>query len=53
MVSTVGFAIFTVENWKNCCPDEISAQQPISLSGHTGFNLAIGVAAFKLGLPRQ
>jgi|HubBroStandDraft_6_1064221.scaffolds.fasta_scaffold1488089_2 hypothetical protein len=29
------------------------ALQPISLSGQTGFNLAIGVAALQLGLPRQ
>jgi Protein of unknown function (DUF992) len=27
--------------------------QPISLSGQTGLNLAIGVAALQLGLPRQ
>jgi hypothetical protein len=29
------------------------ALQPISLSGQTGLNLAIGVAALQLGLPRQ
>jgi hypothetical protein len=29
------------------------ALQPISLSGQTGFNVAIGVAALQLGLPRQ
>ena len=29
------------------------ALQPISLSGQTGFNLAVGVAALQLGLPRQ
>jgi Protein of unknown function (DUF992) len=29
------------------------ALQPISLSGQTGFNLAIGVAALQLGLPRH
>lgn len=27
--------------------------QPISVSGQTGFNLAVGVAALQLGLPRQ
>ena len=27
--------------------------QPISLSGQTGLNLAIGVATLQLGLPRQ
>jgi hypothetical protein len=30
-----------------------TALQPISLGGQTGFNLAIGVAALQLGLPRQ
>ena len=29
------------------------ALQPISVSGQTGLNLAIGVAALRLGLPRQ
>jgi Protein of unknown function (DUF992) len=29
------------------------ALQPVSLSGQTGLNLAIGVAALQLGLPRQ
>jgi Protein of unknown function (DUF992) len=29
------------------------ALQPISLSGQTGLNLAVGVAALQLGLPRQ
>jgi Protein of unknown function (DUF992) len=29
------------------------ALQPISLSGQTGLNLAIAVAALQLGLPRQ
>ena len=29
------------------------ALQPISLSGQTGLNLALGVAALQLGLPRQ
>jgi hypothetical protein len=29
------------------------ALQPISLNGQTGLNLAIGVAALQLGLPRQ
>ena len=29
------------------------ALQPISVSGQTGLNLAIGVAALQLGLPRQ
>jgi hypothetical protein len=29
------------------------AFQPISLSGQTGLNLALGVAALQLGLPRQ
>jgi len=29
------------------------ALQPISVSGQTGLNLAISVAAFQLGLPRQ
>jgi hypothetical protein len=29
------------------------ALQPLSLSGQTGLNLAIGVAALQLGLPRQ
>ena len=29
------------------------ALQPISLSGQTGLNLAIGAAALQLGLPRQ
>ena len=29
------------------------ALQPVSLSGQTGLNLAIGIAALQLGLPRQ
>jgi Protein of unknown function (DUF992) len=29
------------------------ALQPLSLSGQTGLNLAIGIAALQLGLPRQ
>jgi len=29
------------------------ALQPISLSGQTGLNVAVGVAALRLGLPRQ
>jgi hypothetical protein len=29
------------------------ALQPLSLSGQTGLNLAVGVAALQLGLPRQ
>jgi hypothetical protein len=29
------------------------ALQPISLSGQTGVNLAIGVASLRLGLPRR
>jgi hypothetical protein len=33
--------------------DRTVALQPISLSGQTGLNLAIGVAALQLALPRQ
>jgi Protein of unknown function (DUF992) len=33
--------------------DRTVALQPVSLSGQTGLNLAIGVAALQLGLPRQ
>ena len=29
------------------------ALQPLSLSGQTGLNLAVGVAALQLGIPRQ
>ena len=33
--------------------DRTIALQPLSLSGQTGLNLAVGVAALQLGLPRQ
>ena len=33
--------------------DRTVALQPISLSGQTGLNVAVGVAALRLGLPRR